>query len=245
MAVSPKSTSQSLGNLDKTEGRLLSNLPIQLQRKRLLRTWTAANSIAKPSKLNSPKPPLFLLLVHPFVDPLEDQEADATDPDPSPVLGRAHAPARPHQSISDAEAQEVTHMALVTPSAAGPTVVVDHLDATCTDQIVLVHVLVHLFAAVMQRDPHLPEGARQATLVVDMDVAGPGVTPFALAVLALDPSRVLVRVPCPTQAILDTLEAGAVRGLLVGEGEAEAAMTSEIAGRGLGRGRPLSLKVVE
>ena len=132
---------------------------------------------------------------------------------------------------------------IVTPSAAGPTVVVDHLDATCTDQIVLVHVLARLFAALMQKDPHLLEGAHQATLAVDMDGAGPEVTPFALAVLAPDPSRVPVPVLCLIQAILDTLEAGAVQGLLVEEGEAEAAMTLEIAGRG--RGRPLSLKVVE
>jgi len=186
---------------------------------------------------------LLLLLVHPLVDPLEDQEVDATDPDPSPVLGRAHAPARLHQPTSDAEAQEGTHMALVTPSAAGPMVVVVHLDATCTDQIVPVLVLALLSAAVMQRDPHLLEGARQATLVVDMDVAGPEVTPFALAVLAPDPSRVPAPALCPTQAILDTLEARAVQGLLAGEGEAEAAMTLEIAGRG--QGRPLSLKVVE
>lgn len=190
---------------------------------------------------------MFLLLVHLFVDPLEDQEADATDPDPSPARGRAHVRAHPHQPTSDAEAQEGTHMAvvivIVTLSAAGPTVVVVHLDATCTDQIVLVHVLARLFAEVIQRDPHLLEGARRVTLAVDMDVAGPEVTRFALAVLAADPSRVHVHVPvpvlCPTQAILDTLEAGAAQGLLVEERGAEAAMTLEIAGRG----RPLSLKV--
>lgn len=65
-----------------------------------------------------------------------------------------------------------------------------------------------------------------------MDVAGPEVTPFALAVLAPDPSHVRVRVLCPTQAILDTVEAGAVQGLSVEEGEVEAVMIFGIAGRG-------------
>jgi len=153
MAVSPKSTSQSLENLDKTEGRLLSNLQIRLQRKRLPRTWTAANSTVQQSKWNFPKPPLFLLLVHPSVDPLEDQELDATDPDPSPALVHARAPAHPHQPTSDAEAQVETLLVLVivivTLTAVGRTVVVVHLDATFTDQTVLVPVLAHLFAAVI------------------------------------------------------------------------------------------------
>lgn len=66
-----------------------------------------------------------------------------------------------------------------------------------------------------------------------MDVAGPEVTPFALAVPAPDPpSHARVRVLCPTQAILDTAEAGAVQGLSVGEEEVEAAMIFGIAGRG-------------
>jgi hypothetical protein len=65
-----------------------------------------------------------------------------------------------------------------------------------------------------------------------MDVAGPEVTLFALAVPAPDPSHVRVRVLCPIQAILDTAEAGAVQGLSVGEGEVEAAMIFGIAGRG-------------
>lgn len=158
MAISPKLTSQSLGNLDKTEERLRSNLQIRLQRKRLPRTWTAANSTAQLSKWNFPKPPLFLLLVHLSADPLEDQEADATDLDPSPALVHAHAPvpapAHPHQQTSGAEAQEGTPMVLVivivTLSAAGHTVVVvDHLDATFTDQTVLVPALARLFAVVI------------------------------------------------------------------------------------------------
>jgi hypothetical protein len=49
-----------------------------------------------------------------------------------------------------------------------------------------------------------------------MDVAGPEATPFALAVPAPDPSHVRVRVLCPTQAILDTAEAGVVQGLSAG-----------------------------
>ncbi|KIM45837.1 hypothetical protein M413DRAFT_7918 [Hebeloma cylindrosporum] len=86
-----------------------------------------------------------------------DQEADATDLDPSPALVHAHAPvpapAHPHQQTSGAEAQEGTPMVLVivivTLSAAGHTVVVvDHLDATFTDQTVLVPALARLFAVV-------------------------------------------------------------------------------------------------
>ena len=89
------------------------------------------------------------------MDPLEDQELDATDPDPSPALVHARAPALPHQPTSDAEAQEETLLVLVivivsaTLTAVGRTVVVVHLDATFTDQTVLVPVLARLFAAVI------------------------------------------------------------------------------------------------
>jgi len=65
-----------------------------------------------------------------------------------------------------------------------------------------------------------------------MDVAGPEAIPFALAVPAPDRSHVRVRVLCPTQATLDTAEAGAVQGLSVGEGEVEAVMILGIVGRG-------------
>ena len=65
-----------------------------------------------------------------------------------------------------------------------------------------------------------------------MDVAGPEVTLFAQAVPAPDPSHVRVRVLCPTRAILDTAEAGAVPGLSAGGGGVEAAMTFGIAGQG-------------
>lgn len=65
-----------------------------------------------------------------------------------------------------------------------------------------------------------------------MDVAGQEVILFAPAVPAPDPSHVRARVLCPTQAILDTPEAGAARGLSAGEGEVEAAMILGIAGRG-------------
>jgi len=138
--------------LDKIEGKLHLNLQIQLQRKRLPRTWTVANSTVQLSKWNFPKLPLFLLLVHPSVVPLEDQEPDVTGPDLSPALVHAHAPAHLHQPTSDAEAQEGTLLALVivivTLSAAGRTVVVVHLDATFIDQIVLVPVLAPLFVAI-------------------------------------------------------------------------------------------------
>lgn len=112
----------------------------------------AVNSTVQPSKWNFLKPPLFPLLVHLFVDPLEDQELDAIDPALSPALVHAHARARPHQPTLDAEAQG-TLLALVivivTLTAAGRTVVVVHLDATFTDQIVLGLVLARLFAAVI------------------------------------------------------------------------------------------------
>ena len=128
-------------------------MQIQLQRKRLHRTWTAANSTAQQSKWNFPKLPLFLLLVHPFEDLLEGQELDATDSDPSPVLVHARAPAHPHQPTSDAEAQVgillVLVIVIVTLTAVGLTVVVVHLDATFTDQTVLVPVLARPFAAVI------------------------------------------------------------------------------------------------
>ena len=167
--------------------------------------------------------------------PLEDQEPDATGPDPSPALVHVHAPAHPHQPTSDAEGQEGTLLALViatvTLSAAGRTVVVVHLDATFIDQIVLVPAPAPLFAAITQRDLHHLEDALRATPAVGMDVAGPEVIPFALAVPAPDRSHVRVRVLCPTQATLDTVEAGAVQGLSVGEGGVEAAMILGIVGR--------------
>jgi len=93
------------------------------------------------------------------VDPLEDQELDATDPDPSPGLvhAHAHAPVHPRQPTSDAEAQEGTLLVLeieiVTLTVAGRTVVVVHLDATLdatfTDQTALAPVLALLFAAII------------------------------------------------------------------------------------------------
>lgn len=85
--------------------------------------------------------------------PPEDQELDATDPDPSPALVLAHAPEHPHRPTSDAEAQEGILLALVIVivnlTVDGRTVVVVHLDATFTDQIALVPVLALLFAAVI------------------------------------------------------------------------------------------------